>query len=303
MTLLAVLGPTAAGKSALALALAERLDAEILSVDSMQVYRGMDIGTAKPSGEERARVRHHMVDVADPEEEYTVARFQRDARRVIAAAGRPVIVVGGSGLHFRAVVDPMRFPPHDSEVRRRLEALDPDALTRRLLAADPAAGDHVDLANPRRVVRAVEILELTGETPSVRAATAEAQNLRDYVAELEVRAVGIDPGPELEARVRRRLAAMREAGLLAEVEELAPRLGRTASQAVGYKQLLPVVAGDVDVEVGFARAEAATLALARRQRTFFRRDPRIRWLPWSPDLDTMVAQAAEALELETPCVS
>lgn len=298
-----MLGPTAAGKSAVALALAERLDAVILSVDSMQVYRGMDIGTAKPSAAERERVTHHMIDLADPDEEFTVARFQRQAREVIAATERPVIVAGGSGLHFRAVVDPMRFPPQDEAVRARLEGLDADEARRRLLGVDPAAGELVDLANPRRVVRALEVWELTGATPSARAATPEAADLRAYRPELPVRAVGIDPGPALPARVQWRLADMREAGLLEEVRGLAPRLGRTAAQAVGYRQLLPVVAGERPVDEGFAAAESATLALARRQRTFFRRDPRIRWIPWSSDLGTLVGRVVEALEVEAPCIS
>ncbi len=285
------------------MAMAERLGAEILSVDSMQVYRGMDIGTAKPTVEERRRIPHHMVDVADPEEEFTVARFQAEARRVISEGRRPIIVVGGSGLHFRAVVDPLRFPPYEPEVRARLERLPVDDLRRRLLEVDAEAGRYVDLANPRRVLRALEIWELTGETPSRRAATAEAAAVREYRAELAVRAIGVDPGPALAERVRGRLARMRRLGLLEEVERLAPRLGRTAAQAVGYKELLGVVSGEVGIEEGFARAEAATLALARRQRTFFRRDPRIRWIPWSDDLDRLVAAALEALEVEAPCSS
>ncbi len=298
-----MLGPTAAGKSALAMAVAERLGAEILSVDSMQVYRGMDIGTAKPTIEERRRIPHHMIDVADPEEEFTVARFQADARRVIAQGARPVILVGGSGLHFRAVVDPLRFPPYDPEVRTRLEGLSADELRRRLLEVDAEAGRHVDLSNPRRVLRALEIWELTGDTPSGRAATAEAAAVREYRAELAVRAIGVDPGPALAERVRRRLGRMRQLGLLEEVERLAPRLGRTAAQAVGYKELLDVVSGKVGIDEGFVQAEAATLALARRQRTFFRRDPRIRWIPWTDDLDRLVAAAIDALEVEAPCSS
>ncbi len=298
-----MLGPTAAGKSDLALALAERLGAEILSVDSMQVYRGMDIGTAKPTREERERVPHHMIDLAEPEEEFTVARFQREARAVIDHTTRPLIIAGGSGLHFRAVVDPMRFPPHDAEVRARLERRPAGELVEELLAVDPEAGRYVDLANPRRVVRALEIWELTGDTPSGRARTAEAADLRAYRSELPVRAVGVDPGAELADRVRRRLTEMRRAGFLEEVERLAPRLGRTASQAVGYRQLLDVVEGRVYVDEGFARAEAATLALARRQRTFFRRDPRIRWLPWTGDLDELVSAALATLLGEVRCGS
>ncbi|MGH8875104.1 MAG: tRNA (adenosine(37)-N6)-dimethylallyltransferase MiaA [Acidimicrobiia bacterium] len=293
--LLAILGPTASGKSDLALGLAEHLEAEILSVDSMQVYRGMDIGTAKATTEERRRVPHHMVDVADPEMAYTVANFQAAGRRVIEElAERPMVIVGGSGLHFRAIVDPMTFPPHDSELRRELEALSPGELRSRLVAADPEAGRHVDLANHRRVLRAVEVWTLAGETPSGRASRPEAEDLRAYRAVLPFRAVGLDPGALLAARVERRLSTMRTAGLLEEVGHLANRLGPTASQAVGYKQLVPVVQGRETEEEGWEAARRATLALAKRQRTFFRRDPRIRWV--SSASGDLLADVRQALE-------
>ena len=282
---MAILGPTATGKSRLGLEIAERLGAEILSVDSMQVYRGMDIGTAKPTLEERRRVRHHMIDVADPSDPYTVADFRRRARADLAATDADtVLIVGGSGLHFRSVVDPMTFLPSDPAIRAEVESGDLATLTAELLAADPEAAHHVDLANPRRVIRAVETLRISGATPTSLARSEERHHYAEYRPELEFRAVALDRH-DLEARVASRLQRMRSDGLLAEVEALAPRLGPTASLAVGYRQLLPVVAGELAPEAGFSAAERATMRLVKRQRTFFRRDPRLVWLDAAaPDL-------------------
>lgn len=278
--MLALVGPTASGKSELGFQLAQELDAPIVSIDSMQVYRGMDIGTAKPTMVERQQVLHYMIDLAEPEDVFSVAEFQREAREVIDSEHHPVILmVGGSGLHFRAIVDPLAFPPHDSAVRAMVEdAADPVS---ELLQIDPGAADVVDLGNSRRVVRALEIFRLTGSTPSMRARGREAKAILDYQPLYEFRAAGVDPGDELIARIAARTAAMAASGLLDEVEELEPRLGPTARNAVGYRQLLAVVAGEVTPEVGFESVKSATLALARRQRTFFRRDPRIAWVAWS----------------------
>ena len=275
------------------------MGAEIVSVDAMQVYRGMDVGTAKPTAAERARVPHHLLDLADPAEEFTAAEFQRAGRRFLedlAGRGVPAVIVGGSGLHFRALVDPLEFPPHDPEVRRSVEALSPGETVAELLAADPAAGACLDLANPRRVARAVEVLRLTGFTPSARAQGDSAAAVRAYRPLLPVVAVGFDPGPQLRGRVEARLDAMLAAGLLDEVRGLAPVLGRTAAQAVGYRQLLPVVRGEASLEEGRARAAAATWALAGRQRTFFRRDPRLRWVEWHDDPGRRAAAARAVFE-------
>ncbi len=279
--------------------LAERLGAEILSVDSMQVYREMDIGTAKPSAADRARLPHHLVDLADPSEEFTVAEFQAAGRRVLAglnAVGTPAVIAGGSGLHFRALVDPLDFPPSDPGLRAELEALDPAEVRARLEAADPEAGAHVDLANPRRVLRAVEVLRLTGHSPSARASRPDAAAVRSYRPVLPLQVLGVDPGPELEARAAARIDRMHEAGLLAEVRRLAPRLGRTARQAVNYKELLDVVAGEATLADGRAEQLRATLGLAKRQRTFFGRDPRVHWLPWRDDPAARAEAAWAALE-------
>jgi tRNA dimethylallyltransferase len=267
---------------------AQRLGADILSVDSMQVYRGMDIGTAKPSGDDRAGVAHHMLDLVEPEDEFSVAEFQRVARRVLETSEQPVVIAGGSGLHFRAVVDPLEFPPHDQDLRAELELSVPDDLRAELIDADPAAGDLVDLDNPRRVIRAVEILRLVGATPTQRAGTSAAVAVRNYQARHPVVAVGIDPLDRLALRIEVRLDSMLDRGLLEEVTALGGRLGRTAAQAVGYKELIPVVEGRQTVGAARSAALAATLGLARRQRTFFRRDPRIVWLDDQFGVDSAV---------------
>jgi tRNA dimethylallyltransferase len=271
----------------------------VLSVDSMQVYRGMDVGTAKPSAADRARITHHMVDIVDPEERYTVAQFQRDAREVLRTAAEPVVISGGSGLHFRAVVDPLQFPPEDPELRARIALLPAAEIEARLLEIDPEAGLHVDLANPRRVVRALEVAMLEGRGPSGRADSPQRAAVIHYQSELSFSAVGVDPGPALRARVIARLRGMLDRGLLDEVGALAPRLGPTAAAAVGYRQLLPVVRGERPLEVGIAMAEQATMRLARRQRTFFRRDPRIRWIRWSEDRDELYRAVRAALVEES----
>jgi tRNA dimethylallyltransferase len=275
----------------------------VLSVDSMQVYRGMDIGTAKPSAANRARITHHMVDIVDPEVRYTVAQFQRDAREVLRTAAEPVVISGGSGLHFRAVVDPLQFPPEDPELRARIAVLPAAEVEARLLEIDPEAGLHVDLANPRRVVRALEVALLEGRGPSGRADSPQRAAVNHYQSELSFSAVGIDPGPALRARVTARLRGMLDSGLLDEVGVLAPRLGPTAEAAVGYRQLLPVVRGERPLEVGVAMAEQATMRLARRQRTFFRRDPRIRWIRWSEDRDELYQAVRAALVEESAWTS
>lgn len=273
------------------------MGAEIVSVDSMQVYRGMDIGTAKPSPAQRDAVPHHMIDVAEPSEAYSVGRFQQEGRRVLDDLGEGrVLMVGGSGLHFRALVDPLDLPPRDSEVRAELEGLPDEEAVAALLAVDPEASQSVDLANPRRVVRALEVHRLTGLTPSQRAASPRARAVRSYQAERRFVAVGIDPGEALRRRVERRFEAMLDAGLLEEVAALEGRLGPTASEAVGYRHLLPVVRGEASLAQGRRRALDATTALARRQRTFFGRDPRLRWVEWDDDAEQRRAAVLTALE-------
>ena len=294
---MAVVGPTGSGKSALALRVAEAVGAGILSLDSMQVYRGMDIGTAKPTPAQRMRVHHAMVDVVDPETDYSVAEFQSEARRELGAKDGPMLIVGGSGLHFRAVVDPLEFPPTDTDTRAAVEEMNDDALRDELTRHDPNAGEVVDLQNRRRLVRAVEILRLTGRTPSERAADAAARQVRDYRALMPVRIFGVDRRNDeaYAQRLATRVDDMRDQGLLDEVSGLRDRMGRQASQAVGYKELIDVVDGATDVESGFARVTTSTRVLVKRQRTFFRRDPRIEWFDLDRDEARAVAAVAEAL--------
>jgi tRNA dimethylallyltransferase len=297
---LALIGPTASGKTALALELAPRLGAEVVSADAMLVYRGLDIGTAKPTPAERARVRHHLVDVVDPAEEFSVARFQPLARAAIAEVlgrGRVPLLVGGSGLYFHAVVDEFAFPPTDPAVRRRLEgeaqARGLPALYRRLEARDPAAASRIQPGNLRRIVRALEVVELTGK------AFSSFRGAMDLpVSRYRLTVLGLDPGPErLRARVAERVAAMAAAGLVDEVRRLAAGpLSRTARQALGYKELLDALDRGGSVEDALAEVATRTRAYARRQLAWFRRDPRVRWstLPPGPQL------AAWALEAFTP---
>jgi tRNA dimethylallyltransferase len=285
-----------------AIAVAEHTGGEIVSVDSMQVYRGMDIGTAKPDAAMCQRVPHHLLDLAEPAHDMTVAEFQQVGRTLLAdleARETPAIVAGGSGMHFRSLVDPMTFAPSEPALRKALEASPLEELVAELLAADPNAVAHVDADNPRRVIRAVEVFRLTGATPSQRTGSDEYRALRNYRPERPFRAVGLDPGERLEARVIERFDAMLAAGLLEEVRSLAPQLGRTARQAVGYKELLPVVAGDASLAEGRQVAISGTLGLAKRQRTYFRRDPRIRWLPWQDDPADRIAAVIEAFEEPT----
>ncbi|MEE9582828.1 MAG: tRNA (adenosine(37)-N6)-dimethylallyltransferase MiaA [Acidimicrobiia bacterium] len=292
----ALLGPTASGKSAVSMIVAEAAGAEIVSVDSMQVYRRMDLGTAKPTTVDRSRVTHHMIDVVDPADAYSVAEFRAEGRLSMSSVDGPLLVMGGSGLHFRSLVDPMDFAPTDPVVRASVESQAVEEVRESLLQADPDAGLHVDLANPRRVVRAAEILRLTGATPSQRAATSRARAVREYEAEVPLVAVGLDPGGDLPGRIEARFDGMLSAGLIEEVEGLVGVWGVTASQAVGYREMSRVVAGEWSLEEGRRRAIEATTALARRQRTYFRRDPRIRWMDWHDDPQAVAARVIEVFE-------
>jgi tRNA dimethylallyltransferase len=285
---LALVGATASGKSSVALAVAQvRGDVEIVSLDSMQVYRGMDVGTAKPTHAQRARVPHHLVDVADPEEEWSVARTQDAARRAIEAIearGHRALLVGGTGLYVQAVVDGFVIPGRDEDVRARLAAqtATPGGLAaayERLRGVDPVAAARIEPGNRRRVVRALEVVEVTG-----RLFSSFGPGVDSYARPaLDARLVGLwVPRRELARRITRRAAEMRAAGLLDEVRRLAARpagLSRTAAQAIGYAELLAHVRGELpSLDDAFARVELRTRRFARRQRVWFRRDPRVRWI-------------------------
>jgi len=275
---------------------ADQVGAEIVSVDSMQVYRGMDIGTAKPTTVDRAQVAHHMIDIVDPIDAYSVAEFRIEARRSTGSVSAPLLVAGGSGLHFRSLVDPLDFGPTDGAVRAELEGSDTETLRDALLAADPQAADHVDFDNRRRVVRALEIMQLTGATPSERADSPRAQAVRGYESEIPLVAVGVDAGDGLAARVEVRFDQMLDDGLVDEVTALMDTWGPTASQGVGYREIARVVVGGWSLDEGRQRSIEATTALARRQRTYFRRDPRIVWLQWHDDPEIVAAAALQVFQ-------
>jgi len=280
-THLALVGTTASGKSALGLALARRDPRlEIVSVDSMQVYRGMDVGTAKPTAAEQAEVRHHLLDLADPWDEFTVTRFQqafRDALADIEARGRRALLVGGTGLYLRAVVDDLTIPGRYPEARAELEA-EPDtvALYARLQQLDPAAAARMEPGNRRRVVRALEVTLGSGAPFSSFGPGLEAYPPTPF------RLLGVElPSETVAARITARYADQLAAGFVDEVRRLAadPRgLSRTARQALGYRELLAHVEEGVDLDEAVDLAVGRTRKFARRQRSWFRRDPRIEWL-------------------------
>ncbi|MEU1666987.1 tRNA (adenosine(37)-N6)-dimethylallyltransferase MiaA [Streptomyces sparsogenes] len=283
---IAVVGPTAAGKSDLGVALAHHLGGEVVNADSMQLYRGMDIGTAKLTEEERQGVPHRLLDIWDVTETASVAEYQRLARAEIdrlLAEGRTPVLVGGSGLYIRGAIDALEFPGTDPAVRARLEAelaeLGPGALHSRLAAADPEAARAILPSNGRRVVRALEVIEITG-----RPFTA---NLPGHEAVYDTLQIGVDvERPELDERIARRVDRMWEAGLVDEVRRLEGaglRAGRTASRALGYQQVLAALAGEYGEDQARAETVRATKRFARRQDSWFRRDPRVHWLSGAAD--------------------
>jgi tRNA dimethylallyltransferase len=296
--LIGVVGPTASGKSRLALALAEELGGEIISIDSMQVYRGMDIGTAKATADERARVPHHMLDLVEPAHDFSVAEFQVKARAAMddcERRGVTTILVGGSGMHLRSVIDPMAFAPTDATIRAELERLDAKTLAARLLEVDPGAAELVDLANPRRTIRALEAFRIDGRTPSSVARSPDTLDVKSYTPIRPVKLVGLDSEDGVSGRVADRLGKMFSLGLLDEVQALVGSLGRTAMQAVGYKELFPVIDGRTKLKEGADAIYRSTLALVKRQRTYFRRDPRITWIGCDQPFDQMYREAKKAL--------
>jgi tRNA dimethylallyltransferase len=300
LPIVAVVGATASGKTSLSLDLAERLGGEVVNTDAMQVYRGMDIGTAKLPETERRGIPHHLLDLLSVREPLTVAEFQRWARAAVAelhARGRVPVLVGGSALYTRAILDRFEFPGTDDAVRRRLEQeldrVGSAELHRRLREVDPEAAERILVENGRRVVRALEVVEITGRPFSASLPTLE------YADPAAVQ-IGVDiDRPTLDGRIERRVDLMFEQGLVAEVERLiAEGLldGRTASTAIGYRQVVAHLRGELTLDEARERTVSATRRFARRQDSWFRKDPRITWIRYDdPDL---VEKAIAVVEQE-----
>lgn len=306
---MAVVGPTATGKSDLALDLADALSApdsraEIVNADAFQLYRGLDVGTAKVPVADRRAIAHHQIDVLDPAQDASVARYQEAAREdldAIAARGARAVAVGGSGLYVRALLDDMRFPGADAAIRAALEErADREgtrALHNELARLDPPAAAAIGPANTRRIVRALEVVAITG-----RPFTANLPR-QEYVRPAVQ--IGLDcDRAALDERVARRVDRMWELGLVEEVRALAPRLGRTARRAVGYAEVLAHLDGATTEDAARDAVAANTRRLARKQMGWFGRDPRVHWLDArSPDLlaaALRVVRAADRGELDTP---
>jgi tRNA dimethylallyltransferase len=285
VTVVAVVGPTATGKSALSIALAHALGGEVVNADSMQLYRGMDVGTAKLTLAERDGVPHHLLDIWDVTEPASVAAYQRLARAAIddiLARGRVPLLVGGSGLYVRAVLEEFEFPGTDPAVRARLEAAlassGPAPLYARLQELDPTAAARILPGNGRRIVRALEVIELTGApfTASLPSPTPVYPSVQ----------LGVDrETADLDERIARRVDLMFELGLTDEVRGLLPGLrgGLTASRALGYQQVIAYLDGTLTLDEARAQTVQATRRFVRRQRSWFRRSPTIQWLDGADD--------------------
>ena len=294
---ISIVGPTASGKTSLGIALAKKLAergvrAEIINADAYQMYRHMDIGTAKASAQEQAEVPHHLLDIIDPEETMTVARFQDLARKCIRelqSRGVRPILVGGSGLYARAAVDDITFPGTDESVRAALEERErkegAGALFAELQRKDPVAAAHMDARNPRRTIRALEVIELTGKPYSA--------TLPRYKYVIDCVQIGLDlRRDDLDKRVNLRTQLMREQGFVDEVRAIRGRLGVTAARALGYQQIMDYLDGVWSEDEAFEDIAQKTRRLARKQMGWFGRDARIHWLDaLRPDL----ADAAMAL--------
>jgi tRNA dimethylallyltransferase len=280
----AVVGPTAAGKSGLSLDLAERLGGEIVNTDAMAVYRGMDIGTAKLPPTERRGIPHHLLDLLDVTQPLTVAEFQGWARAAVAdirARGGTPVLVGGSALYTRAVLDRFEFPGTDPEVRRRLEAdlaeVGAPALHQRLAEVDAAAAAQILPDNGRRIVRALEVVTITGRHFS---ATLPGH---EYVDAHSIQ-IGVDiDRPTLDPRIEQRVREMFDAGFVDEVRRLLDRglaEGRTARTAIGYREVAAYLEGTIGLEAAIEATTTATRRFSRRQDSWFRKDPRVVWAAW-----------------------
>ena len=295
MKLLVVCGATATGKSQLAISLAKHFDGEIVNADSMQIYRGMDIGTAKLSVEEQEGIVHHLLDVLDVNQDSTVAWYQSAARTVITdihARGKSAVVVGGTGLYIKSIVDELNFPDTDPVVRKNLEkeleGIGLNALFERLEKLDPAAAISIDRANSRRVIRALEVIEITGK-PFTANLPREASTRYPDAAQFGL----VMDREKLNERISARVDRMWDEGFVSEVETLLGRgirEGRTAQLALGYSQIIAYLEGRISQDEAREDTKRATRQYARRQETWFSRDERITWIsPVQPRLLTILA--------------
>lgn len=283
LPLIIICGATATGKSSLAINVALEIGAEIINADSMQLYRGMDIGTAKVTVDERQGVAHHLLDILDVSQAASVAAYQGLARKMISeiwSRGNPVIIVGGTGLYIKSIIDEMDFPDTDPAIRARLEAdaelLGAAAIFARLQEQDPEAATTIDSANTRRVIRALEVIEATGKPYSA--------NLPDDVSARYPEAIhiGLEVSREsLAPRIQARVDHMWESGFVAEVKKLIKQGlldGATAQKAIGYSQIISLLKGEINDSSARESTVTATRQYVRRQETWFKRDTRINWL-------------------------
>ncbi len=294
MKLVVIAGATATGKSAISVELAQRIDAEVINADSMQVYRGMDIGTAKTSISERQLIPHYMLDVLDVSQDSTVAWFQDEARNridEIHSRGKSVVIVGGTGLYIKSVIDELNFPDTDPMVRHTLnkeaEEQGIDAMFARLEKLDPAAAIAIDRANLRRIIRALEVIEITGKPFTANLPRQESiryPNASQFGLVMD--------REQLSERIDQRVNQMFENGLVAEVQRLVAAgllQGRTAQRALGYSQVLAHLKGEVSLDAAIEETKRATRQYARRQETWFSRDSRIKWIsPRQDRLETIM---------------
>ena len=299
MSVIVICGATATGKSDLAISLATQLNGEIINADSMQLYKGMDIGTAKLSLEERKGVPHHLLDVLNVREDASVAWYQQSARDLISSIesrGKNAIIVGGTGLYIKAILDDLNFPDTDPDVRDRLNVLAENigglAMHERLAKLDPAAALAIDAQNIRRVIRALEVIEITGKPFTANLPRIESTRYP------HARQFGLVIDREtLATRIDQRVERMWGKGLVVETETLIDagiRQGRTAQLALGYAQVLKYLAGEISEDEAKEETKRATRQYARRQETWFSRDRRIQWIsPTQPPLETIKALLAK----------
>lgn len=294
MKVIVICGATATGKSDLAVSLAQELNSEIINADSMQLYRGMDIGTAKLSMLERSGIIHHLLDVLEVSQDATVAWYQELARRIITeihSRGKNVIIVGGTGLYIKAILDNLNFPDTNPEVRARLEAEAQEfgaaQLFHRLQLLDPAAAVAIDIQNLRRVIRALEVIEITGQPFT---ANLPREDSSHYPKALQFGLV-MDR-EKLTERIDARVDLMWDRGLVAEVDGLITSgltQGTTAQRALGYAQVISMREGKISEDLAIEETKRATRQYARRQETWFSRDARINWIsPVQPRLEILL---------------